>query len=173
MTFPMSLQYQVDLAFSPSMASGSKTQGPERLRALFRDSWIFCSQIWCHWYITMDDLYFHGPCCGLHNNQRLIPRPLWRCPLYFQILHSPVHAPVHLENPEFQTRWYFKYFLGKCEYCSRHWIRTSFHLGLWECIHAAFHTSGQSMFNLDFLFQCIRIMWVETQTRSRSFSPLW
>ncbi|ELT91917.1 hypothetical protein CAPTEDRAFT_143813 [Capitella teleta] len=25
----------------------------------------------------------------------------------------PLHAPVHLENPEFQTRWYFKYFLGK------------------------------------------------------------
>lgn len=26
---------------------------------------------------------------------------------------SPVNSPVHLENPEFQTRWYFKYFLGK------------------------------------------------------------
>lgn len=26
---------------------------------------------------------------------------------------SPVASPVHLENPEFQTRWYFKYFLGK------------------------------------------------------------
>jgi hypothetical protein len=33
-----------------------------------------------------------------------------------QILHSPVHGPVHLENPEFQTRWFFKYFLGKCEF---------------------------------------------------------
>ena len=29
---------------------------------------------------------------------------------------SPIHSPVHLENPEYQTRWYFKYFLGKCEY---------------------------------------------------------
>ncbi|CAC5375652.1 GTPase-activating Rap/Ran-GAP domain-like protein 3,Rap1 GTPase-activating protein 2 [Mytilus coruscus] len=26
---------------------------------------------------------------------------------------SPVNSPIHLENPEFQTRWYFKYFLGK------------------------------------------------------------
>ncbi|XP_060602892.1 GTPase-activating Rap/Ran-GAP domain-like protein 3 [Ruditapes philippinarum] len=26
---------------------------------------------------------------------------------------SPLNSPVHLENPEFQTRWYFKYFLGK------------------------------------------------------------
>ncbi|KAK2145077.1 hypothetical protein LSH36_704g00039 [Paralvinella palmiformis] len=26
---------------------------------------------------------------------------------------SPIHSPVHLENPEFQTRWYFKFFLGK------------------------------------------------------------
>ncbi|XP_076090626.1 GTPase-activating Rap/Ran-GAP domain-like protein 3 isoform X2 [Mytilus galloprovincialis] len=28
-------------------------------------------------------------------------------------LSSTVNSPVHLENPEFQTRWYFKYFLGK------------------------------------------------------------
>ncbi|XP_052788627.1 GTPase-activating Rap/Ran-GAP domain-like protein 3 [Mya arenaria] len=26
---------------------------------------------------------------------------------------SPLNSPIHLENPEFQTRWYFKYFLGK------------------------------------------------------------
>ncbi|CAD5123259.1 DgyrCDS11618 [Dimorphilus gyrociliatus] len=26
---------------------------------------------------------------------------------------SPLTSPVHLENPESQTRWYFKYFLGK------------------------------------------------------------
>ncbi|ESP05020.1 hypothetical protein LOTGIDRAFT_109410, partial [Lottia gigantea] len=33
-----------------------------------------------------------------------------------EILHSlssPLNSPIHLENPEFQTRWYFKYFLGK------------------------------------------------------------
>ena len=29
---------------------------------------------------------------------------------------SPVSSPVHLENPESQTRWYFKYFLGKCKF---------------------------------------------------------
>ncbi len=29
-------------------------------------------------------------------------------------LLSPM-SPVHLENPESQTRWYFKYFLGKSE----------------------------------------------------------
>ena len=29
---------------------------------------------------------------------------------------NPVNSPVHLENPESQTRWYFKYFLGKCKY---------------------------------------------------------
>ncbi|XP_076436139.1 GTPase-activating Rap/Ran-GAP domain-like protein 3 [Babylonia areolata] len=28
-------------------------------------------------------------------------------------LASPVSSPIHLENPEFQTRWYFKYFMGK------------------------------------------------------------
>ncbi|XP_055959069.1 GTPase-activating Rap/Ran-GAP domain-like protein 3 [Patella vulgata] len=28
-------------------------------------------------------------------------------------LSSPLNSPIHLENPEFQTRWYFKYFLGK------------------------------------------------------------
>lgn len=26
-----------------------------------------------------------------------------------------LNNPVHLENPERETRWYFKYFLGKCE----------------------------------------------------------
>lgn len=26
---------------------------------------------------------------------------------------SPLNSPIHLENPEFHTRWYFKYFLGK------------------------------------------------------------
>ncbi|XP_074653894.1 GTPase-activating Rap/Ran-GAP domain-like protein 3 isoform X3 [Tubulanus polymorphus] len=26
---------------------------------------------------------------------------------------SPLGSPVHLENPEFHTRWYFKYFLGR------------------------------------------------------------
>ncbi|CAH1785534.1 unnamed protein product [Owenia fusiformis] len=26
---------------------------------------------------------------------------------------SPLNSPVHLENPESQTRWYFRYFLGK------------------------------------------------------------
>ncbi|KAK3611810.1 hypothetical protein CHS0354_040479 [Potamilus streckersoni] len=26
---------------------------------------------------------------------------------------SPMNSPIHLENPEFQTRWYFKYYLGK------------------------------------------------------------
>ncbi|XP_064649090.1 GTPase-activating Rap/Ran-GAP domain-like protein 3 isoform X4 [Lineus longissimus] len=26
---------------------------------------------------------------------------------------SPLGSPVHLENPEYQTRWYFKYFLGR------------------------------------------------------------
>ncbi|XP_013417806.1 GTPase-activating Rap/Ran-GAP domain-like protein 3 isoform X2 [Lingula anatina] len=26
---------------------------------------------------------------------------------------SPLGSPVHVENPEYQTRWYFKYFLGK------------------------------------------------------------
>ena len=31
-----------------------------------------------------------------------------------QIFGSP-STPI-LENPEYQTRWYFKYFLGKCEY---------------------------------------------------------
>ena len=34
---------------------------------------------------------------------------------YLQV-SSPVSTPVHLENPESQTRWYFKYFLGKCKY---------------------------------------------------------
>ncbi|XP_046368417.1 GTPase-activating Rap/Ran-GAP domain-like protein 3 isoform X2 [Haliotis rufescens] len=28
-------------------------------------------------------------------------------------LSSPLNSPIHLENPEYQTRWYFKYFLGK------------------------------------------------------------
>ncbi|XP_070175609.1 GTPase-activating Rap/Ran-GAP domain-like protein 3 [Littorina saxatilis] len=28
-------------------------------------------------------------------------------------LSSPLNSPIHLENPEFQTRWYFKYFMGK------------------------------------------------------------
>ena len=32
---------------------------------------------------------------------------------------SPVNSPVHLENPESQTRWYFKYFLGKCKLLQR------------------------------------------------------
>ena len=31
--------------------------------------------------------------------------------LYLQVYNSPT-TPV-LENPEYQTRWYFKYFLGK------------------------------------------------------------
>lgn len=31
----------------------------------------------------------------------------------FQVFGSP-STPI-LENPEHQTRWYFKYFLGKCE----------------------------------------------------------
>ncbi|KAK3087392.1 hypothetical protein FSP39_005300 [Pinctada imbricata] len=26
---------------------------------------------------------------------------------------NSLNSPIHLENPEFQTRWYFKYFLGK------------------------------------------------------------
>ncbi|XP_036368697.1 GTPase-activating Rap/Ran-GAP domain-like protein 3 isoform X2 [Octopus sinensis] len=26
---------------------------------------------------------------------------------------SPLNSPIHLENPESQTRWYFRYFLGK------------------------------------------------------------
>lgn len=30
-------------------------------------------------------------------------------------LVKPSHTPVHLENPEREMRWYFKYFLGKCE----------------------------------------------------------
>ena len=30
-------------------------------------------------------------------------------------LSSPLNSPIHLENPEFQTRWYFKYFMGKRE----------------------------------------------------------
>ncbi|XP_065313110.1 GTPase-activating Rap/Ran-GAP domain-like protein 3 isoform X2 [Gordionus sp. m RMFG-2023] len=30
-----------------------------------------------------------------------------------QTISAPPNTPVHLENPEFQTRWYFKYFLGK------------------------------------------------------------
>jgi hypothetical protein len=34
--------------------------------------------------------------------------------LLLQIFGSP-STPV-LENPEYQTRWYFKYFLGKCKY---------------------------------------------------------
>ena len=34
--------------------------------------------------------------------------------LTVQMFGSP-STPV-LENPEYQTRWYFKYFLGKCEY---------------------------------------------------------
>lgn len=33
-------------------------------------------------------------------------------PICFKV-PSPVNSPIHLENPEFQTRWYFKYFLGK------------------------------------------------------------
>ena len=33
--------------------------------------------------------------------------------LQFQVYNSPT-TPV-LENPEYQTRWYFKYFLGKCK----------------------------------------------------------
>jgi hypothetical protein len=34
--------------------------------------------------------------------------------LFLQIFGSP-STPI-LENPEYQTRWYFKYFLGKREY---------------------------------------------------------
>jgi hypothetical protein len=34
--------------------------------------------------------------------------------LLLQIFGSP-STPI-LENPEYQTRWYFKYFLGKREY---------------------------------------------------------
>ena len=33
--------------------------------------------------------------------------------IYWQVYNSP-NTPV-LENPEYQTRWYFKYFLGKCK----------------------------------------------------------
>jgi hypothetical protein len=36
---------------------------------------------------------------------------------YPQVFGSP-STPI-LENPEHQTRWYFKYFLGKC---MSHWI---------------------------------------------------
>ena len=34
--------------------------------------------------------------------------------IYYQMYGSPT-TPV-LENPEYQTRWYFKYFLGKRKY---------------------------------------------------------
>lgn len=29
---------------------------------------------------------------------------------------------VHLENPEWQTRWYFKYFLGRCKFTYNFWF---------------------------------------------------
>ena len=34
--------------------------------------------------------------------------------IFAQVFGSP-STPI-LENPEHQTRWYFKYFLGRCEY---------------------------------------------------------
>lgn len=33
---------------------------------------------------------------------------------FFKKVYNSPNTPV-LENPEYQTRWYFKYFLGKCE----------------------------------------------------------
>lgn len=36
----------------------------------------------------------------------------------FEQTSSPIQSPLHLENPEIETRWYFKYFLGKSKYNS-------------------------------------------------------
>lgn len=44
---------------------------------------------------------------------------IWKYPnFFFQYADSVKGSMVHLENPEWQTRWYFKYFLGKCKYIS-------------------------------------------------------
>ena len=69
----------------------------------------------CHVALSLQNTSCHSiqtsaeRCTGPHHVVLMTA-----CSLLLQIFGSP-STPV-LENPEYQTRWYFKYFLGKREY---------------------------------------------------------